>query len=82
VEDARAQRRAILERAQRRIGTLHARGQKALEKRNAKIAEQGQQSAVTAVGQFSDSEKGRAALQRLVTRLIEAPSDQRSHDGH
>jgi vacuolar-type H+-ATPase subunit H len=82
LEHARQQRRAILERAQARIMTLHNRAQKSLERCITRITEQALQSARPAVEQFSDPARRRAALERLAAWLTETSSQQRHPDGH
>lgn len=69
LEKARALRRAILERSQARIVTLHTRAAQALEERTAEIMEQGRRVAAGAAADDAP-ERRTAALQQLVLQLI------------
>ena len=69
LEHARQQRRTILERAQTRIVTLHARAAKFLELKSIAILEQRKLSAADAVERLSDPTRRAQALGRLAARL-------------
>ena len=69
LEHARQRRRTILDRAQTRIVTLHARAAQALELKSAAILEQRKSTATDAVERLSDPTRRAQALERLATRL-------------
>ena len=69
LELARQQRRTILERAHRRIMTLHARVSHALEQRTAQIRESQGEIPDGGAAQAPDRERLRAAIERLAERL-------------
>lgn len=75
LEGARQQRRAILERSQQRIVALHARAARALEQRLAKVSEQQARSSAGAVAQTADATRMRAAIEKLVNRLLSADQE-------
>lgn len=75
LEHVRQRRRAILERAQTRIVTLHARAAKALELKSAAILEQRKTSAADAVERLSDPGRRAQALERLAARLTRDPDE-------
>ncbi len=69
LEQARHQRRSILDRAQMRIVALHARAAKRLEREAAELIEQRRKAAAALAGQLSDPGRRGAALDRLAARL-------------
>ena len=77
LEQARQQRRTILERTQARIVALHTRAVQALERRAAEILEKHLRSATAAVEQLADPGRRRAALERLAARLTTVEGSQR-----
>lgn len=72
LEEARRERRTILERTQARIVALHARAAQALERRAAEILERHLRSATAEVEQLADPGRRQAALERLAARLTTA----------
>jgi hypothetical protein len=79
IEEARAARRVMLERAQVRIVALHARAAEALNRRTAAILAQSRQGTGAAATTAQPQERIEAALTRLVTYLI---LDTPRADGH
>lgn len=74
LEEARRQRRFILERAQARIVALHGRAARAAEVRCAEIAEKHRQASLEVLDAPDHRERQAAALERLVARLT-TPAD-------
>lgn len=72
LEQARRERRTLLERTQARIVALHARAAQALERRAGEILESRLRSATAEVEQLADPERRHAALERLGARLTTA----------
>jgi hypothetical protein len=72
LENARQQRRTILERAHARIVALQVRAARALELRTARIREQQEKPAGEGAAQDQDRAQLRAAIDRLIERLTHA----------
>jgi uncharacterized membrane protein YccC len=70
LEQARRERRAVLERAQQRIITLHTRAARALEQRVAQIRKPRGPAAGAGIGQHPDRVQLQAAIEHLADRLI------------
>jgi hypothetical protein len=75
LERARQERRAVLERAQQRIVTLHTRAARALEQRVAQLRKPRGPAADAGSGQHHDRVQLQAAIERLADRLI-GPGDE------
>ena len=76
LEQARQQRRSILDRAQSRIVALHARAARRLEIQAADLTEQRRKAAALMAEQLSDPARRRTAIERLAARLTAiAPTD-------
>lgn len=69
MEQARQQRRNILERAQKRVLALHARSAQSVARRAERILGPGE---TASVGQPVDRARLRAAIERLLERLTAA----------
>jgi hypothetical protein len=70
LEQARQQRRAILERAQRRIVALHTRAARTVEQRVAQIRKLHEPAAGGGIGQHANRARLQAAIEKLADHLI------------
>ena len=70
LEQARQQRRTLLERAQQRIVALHIRAARALEQRVAQVREQQGRAAAGKTAQDIDRTRLQAAIEKLADGLL------------
>jgi vacuolar-type H+-ATPase subunit H len=70
LEQARQQRRNILQRAHDRVVALHTRAAHALEQRIAQVREQHARPVAGTIAQCDDPARLRAAIEKLADRLI------------